>query len=227
MFRLGARRSLANEQLFALGFGLLAVMNIGRCPDPLHDPSPLVADCCSARQVPAVLAVLAAKAVLDLEGLTCPARLLEPAPRDFTVVGVNRLHPLASDGLFNRNAYIIDPSLIAIIYHPVRAAGVNDLGHGVGELAEALLALASRLFGQNPICIVKNRADHAQRRALRVIEDKAPGFDPPQFAGVSAQYPVPRRPFFEPMFVRILKARFTSGDVTRVNASAPIFVCAG
>src|SRR5262245_3998425 len=146
MFRLSARRSLAGEQLFALGFGRLAVMNIGRSPDPLHDPALLVADCSRARKVPAVLAVLAAKAVLDLERLTCPARLLEPAPRPFTVVGVNRLHPLASDGPLNRNAYIIDPSLIAIIDHPVRAAGVNDLGHGVGELAEARLALDYRFF---------------------------------------------------------------------------------
>src|SRR5262245_5139571 len=227
MFRLGARRLFAGEQLFALGFGLLAVMNICRGPDPLYDPSLRVADRNRARQVPSVLSVLAAKTELRVEGLSCLDRLHHPLPHAFKVIGVNRLHPLASGRLLNWNAYILAPLLISVINQPVRAASVNDLGHGVGELAEALLALASRLFGQNPICIVENRADHAQRRALRVIEDKAPGFDPPQFAGVSAQYPVPRRPFFEPMFVRILKARFTSGDVTRVNASAPIFVCAG
>src|SRR5262245_59555385 len=129
MFRLCARRSLASEQLFALGFGLLAVMNIGRGPDPLYDPPLLVADCSRARQIPAVLAVLAAKAVHGFKRLACPARLLQPPPGDFTVVGVNRLHPLASDGPLNRNPYIIHPSLIAIIYHPVRAASVNDLGH--------------------------------------------------------------------------------------------------
>src|SRR5262245_40338675 len=150
MFRLSARRSLAGEQLFALGFGRLAVMNIGRSPDPLHNPAPLVADCSRARQVPAVLAVLAAKAVLDLERLTRPARLLEPASRVFTVVGVNRLHPLASDGLLNGNANIIDPALIAIIDHPIRGAGVNDLGHGVGELTEARLALDYSFFGLPP-----------------------------------------------------------------------------
>jgi hypothetical protein len=97
----------------------------------------------------------------------------------FKVIRVNRPHPLASGRLLHWNAYILDPLLIGVINQPVRAASVNDLGHGVGELAEARLALASRLFGQNPICIVENRADHAQRRALRVIEDTAPGFDPP------------------------------------------------
>ena len=147
MFRLGARRLLASEQLFALGFGLLAVMNIGRGSDPLYDPSLLVADWNRARQVPAVLAVLAAKAVLGLKRLPCLARLHQPAPRAFTVVGVNRFHPLASDGLLHRNAYILDPPLIAIIHHPVRAAGVNDLRHGVGELAETRLALEYRFFG--------------------------------------------------------------------------------
>src|SRR5262249_22203102 len=69
MFRLGARRSFTSEQLFALGFGLLEVMNIGQGPDPLHDPSLRVADRRPARQVPAVLAVLAANAVLGLERL--------------------------------------------------------------------------------------------------------------------------------------------------------------
>src|SRR5262249_59489647 len=90
MFRLGARRPLTSEQLFALGFGLLEVMNIGRGPDPLHDLSLHVADRTPARQVPAVLAVLAAKAVLGLKRLPCLAGLPQPAPCDFTVVGVNR-----------------------------------------------------------------------------------------------------------------------------------------
>src|SRR5215813_13950873 len=147
MFRLGARRPLASEQLFALGFGLLEVMNIGRGPDPLHDLSLHVADRTPARQVPAVLAVLAAKAVLGLKRLPCLAGLPQLAPRAFTVIGVNRLNPLGSEGLLHRNAYILDPPLIAIIHQPIRAASVNDLGHGVGELAEARLALDNRFFG--------------------------------------------------------------------------------
>src|SRR5262245_4821227 len=227
MFRLGARRSLASEQLFALCFGLLAVMNICRGPDPLYNPSLRVADRNRARQVPSVLSVLAAKTILLVEGLSCLDRLPHPLLHAFKVIRVNRLHPLASDRLLNRKAYILAPLLIGVINQPVRAAGVNDLGHGVGELAEARLALAYRLLGQNAICDVQNRADHTQRRALRVIEDTAPGFDPSQFASVSAQYPILRREFFEPMLVRILKARFISGDFTWVNASAPIFVCAG
>src|SRR5262249_20714680 len=177
-------------------------------------------------QVPAVLAVLAAEAVLGLKRLPLLARFLHQAPSALTVVGVNRLHPPASNGLFHRNAYILDPLLIAVINQPVRAASVDDLGHGVGEFAEARLAVTYRLIGQNAICNVQNRADYAQRRALRVIEDMAPGFDPSQFAGVSAQYPKLHRPFFEPMFERSLKVRLTIGDVTRVNVSAPIFVCA-
>src|SRR5262249_47963849 len=151
---IGARRSLTSEQLFALGFGLLAVMNIGRGPNPLQDPSLRVADWSPARQVPPVLAVLAAKAVLCLKRLPCLASLPQPAPRDFTVVGVNRLNPFGSEGLLHRNAYILDPLLIAVINQPVRPASVNDLGHGVGELAETRLALAYRLFGQNAICNV-------------------------------------------------------------------------
>src|SRR5262245_12735390 len=227
MFRLSARRLFAGEQLFALGFGLLAVMNICRGPDPLYDPSLRVSDRNRARQVPSVLSVLAAKTVLLVEALSCLDRLPHSLLHAFKVIGVNRLHPLASDRLLNRKAYILAPLMIGVINHPVRAASVNDLRHGVGELAEAFLALASRLFGQNTICNVQNRADHAQRRALRVIEDMAPGFDPSQFASVSAQYPILRRQFFESMFVCILKARFISGDVTWMNASAPIFVCAG
>src|SRR5215471_1792691 len=159
MFRLGARRSLANERLFALGFGPLEVMNIGRGPDPLHDPSLLVADRTPARQVPAVLAVLAAKAELGLKRLPCLAGLPQPAPRDFTVVGVNRLYPLGSEGLLNRNAHVLDPPLIAIIRQPVRAASVNDLGHGVGELAQARLALDNRLFSMLPRSDVVMRDD--------------------------------------------------------------------
>src|SRR5262245_45849841 len=103
MFRLGARHSLSVEQLFALGFNLLAVMNVGRGPDPLYDTSLRVADWCSARQVPAVLAVFTAKAVLDLKRLPLLARLYQPFPRAFTIVRVNRLHPLVSDGLFHRD----------------------------------------------------------------------------------------------------------------------------
>src|SRR5262245_17611862 len=227
MFRLSARRLFAGEQFFALGFGLLAVMNICRGSDPLYDPSLRVADRNRARQVPSVLSVLAAKTALRVEGLPCLDRLPHPLLDAFKVIMVNRLHPLATDRLLNRKAYILAPLLIGVINQPVRAASVNDLRHGVGELAEARLALAYRLLGQNAICNVQIRADYAQRRALRVIEDTAPGFDPSQFASVSAQYPILRRQFFESMFVRILKARFISGDVTWVNASSPIFVCAG
>src|SRR5262245_36903254 len=112
MLRLGARRPLTIEQLFTLRFGLLAVMNIGRGPDPLYDLSLLVADWNPARQIPAILAVLAVKAVFGLKRLPCLAGLPQPAPRDFTVVWVNRLHPLASDGLLHRNAHVIDPTSI-------------------------------------------------------------------------------------------------------------------
>src|SRR5262245_30625297 len=160
MFRLGARRPLANEQLFALGFDLLAVMDIGRGPDPFHDPSLLVANRTPARQVPAELAVLAAKSVLGLKRLPGLAGLPQPTPRDFTVVGVNRLYPFGSEGLLYRNAYILDPPLIAIIHQPVRPAGVNDLGHGVGELAEARLALDNHFFGLLPRSNVVMRDDN-------------------------------------------------------------------
>src|SRR5262245_54060165 len=177
MFRLGARRPLTSEQLFALGFGLLEVMNIGQGPDPLHDPSLLVADRTSARQVPAVLAVLAANAVLGLKRLPFLASLPQPAPRAITVVGVNRLHPLGSEGLLHRNAYILDPPLIAVIHQPVRAASVNDLGHGVGEFAEARLALDNRFFGllprsdvvmrdYGPAALATQRRDRHQKPAL-------------------------------------------------------------
>src|SRR5262245_26101899 len=115
MIRRGARRLFAGEQLFALGFGLLAVVNVGRSSDPLYDLSLRVADRSPARQVPAVLAVLAAKAVLGLKRLPSLAGLPQPAPCAFPVVRVNRLYPLASDGLLHGNAYILDPPLIAII----------------------------------------------------------------------------------------------------------------
>src|SRR4030095_4347610 len=150
MFRLGARRPLASEQLFAFGFGLVDVMNIGQGPDPLHAQSLRVADRTPARQVPAVLAVLAADAVLCLKWLPFLAGLPQPAPRAIAVVGMNRLNPFGSEGLLHRNSYVLDPPLIAIIHQPVRAAGVNDLGHGVGELAEARLALDNRFFGLPP-----------------------------------------------------------------------------
>src|SRR5262245_39638019 len=151
MFRLSASRLFAGEQLFALGFGLLAVMNICRGPDPLYDPSLRVADRNRARQVPSVLSILVAKTELRVEGLSCLDRLPHPLLHSFKVIGVNRFHPLASNGLLNRNAYILDPLLIGVINQPVRAASINDLRHGVGELAEAFLALAYRLFGQNAI----------------------------------------------------------------------------
>src|SRR5262249_34699750 len=174
MFRLSARRLFAGEQLFALCFGLLAVMNICRGPDPLDDLFLLVADWHCARQVPAILAVFTAKTKLNVERLPGLDRLYPLLPPAFAVVGMKRLRPADSQGSFQGDARILLPPFIDIIGHSVGAAGVNDLGHGVGELAEARLALAYRLFGQNAICIVQNRAEHAQRRALRVIEDTAP-----------------------------------------------------
>src|SRR5262245_52174349 len=169
MFRLGARLSFASEQHFALGFGLLAVMNIGRGSDPLYNPSVRVADWNGARQVPAVLAVLAAKTVHGFEAPPCLARLPHPLLCAYKVVGVNRLHPLMSNGLLRRNSYILGPPLIAIIYFPVRAASVNYLGHGVGELAEAGLALVYRFFslftsGDVSVCDDNPAALAAQRR---------------------------------------------------------------
>src|SRR5262245_27263727 len=126
MFSLGARRSLASEQLFALCFGLLAVMNICRGPDPLYDPSLRVADRNRARQVPSVLSVLAAKTVLCFAGLSRLNRLPHPLLRPFKVIGVNRLHPLASGRLLKRNTYILAPLLIGLLSLPVRAPRVHS-----------------------------------------------------------------------------------------------------
>src|SRR5262249_15784077 len=111
-------------------------MNIGRGPDPLHDPSLRVPGRTPAPHLPPLPAVLPAKAVLGLKRLASLAGLPQRAPSALTVVGVNRLHPLGSEGLLDRNAYVLDPLLVAIIHQPVRAACVNDLGHGVGELAQ-------------------------------------------------------------------------------------------
>src|SRR5262245_58093806 len=142
--RIGARGLLAGEQFFTFGFGLLAIMNICRCSAPIGDPAPPVTDWDRARQVPTILAVPATDTVLNLARLTGLDRLCPMPQREFAVVRVKTLHPTGHQGLLPGSASIFLPPQVGVIPHSVGAAGVNDLRHGVRELAEARLALAQR-----------------------------------------------------------------------------------
>src|SRR6266540_2875245 len=132
MFRLGARRPLASEQLFAFGFGLLEVMNIGRGPDPLHDLSPRVADRTPARQVPAELAVLSAEAGLALDNL-----LFGIFPRSDVVMRDDGPAALATQRRYRHQK----PALLAW-----RVAGIFNCEIGAHAVQHRLNARQRRLY---------------------------------------------------------------------------------
>ncbi len=126
---------------------LLAIVDVRGGSVPGGDAAFGIANRCGARQEPAVLAVVAPIADLDLvlralaQG-ACPLR-----DAALTVVRMeHQLRPL-SGILLRGDAAVLEPAIVGEGDRAVRVGGPDHVGDGVRQVAKALLAGAQRLLG--------------------------------------------------------------------------------
>ena len=122
----------------ALVLDQLAVVDVGRRPDPEVDAALHVADGHRPPQMPPVASVGCAKAVLDLEGVSAPQRLAAPCDGHRQVVGMHDRMPGVGTGLGRPR--VLEPAPVEVRRFAVDVRGPDDLRHRVGELAVALFA---------------------------------------------------------------------------------------
>src|SRR5262245_52473844 len=129
--------------------GLLLVMDVGAGPEPLDDPALFVLGGQPAAQEPAIAPVRGPlQAELDLVGGAGCLPFRRVVLHMLQIGWVN--NPLIVDaltGLFDGQPRVSEPLLVNEVNGKIRVEDPDYLWHGVGQLAETLLAVPQRLVG--------------------------------------------------------------------------------
>ena len=162
------------EEEAPLLLGALAIVDVGRSPDPRLDASALVADRRRPGEMPAVGSVAGAEAELVLEGLDST----ELRQQVFAVRRMDGVVPGRSGGICGRHPGVVEPAPVEIRRVSVDVGAPHDLRHRVGELAVARLTRALEreqvLFVQTPVLLPQIDEDgdlRAQQVRIDRLED--------------------------------------------------------
>src|SRR5262245_41073049 len=136
---------------------MLLVINVQIGEEPLDDLAARIPQRHGPRLEPAVYAVIAANAELDIERRAVRHRL-NPSHEDWlAIVGVKLPQPIEAELLGLGDAGVSDPLWAEIITQPVDATGPDKLRQGFGKLPEAALAFAQRILGSFPFDALSDR----------------------------------------------------------------------
>src|SRR5205814_4806391 len=105
-----------------------------------------VADRYAARLEPAILAVAAANAVLDVVSVVPCDRCQPETPRRLAVVRVQRLEPSPTKQVRLFKACVLRPLRAEVIARAIRRRRPNELWQRLGEAPPTLFAFAQRLL---------------------------------------------------------------------------------
>jgi hypothetical protein len=139
----------------------LLVLDVRRGAEPLEHLAAGPEHRQGAAQVPAIHAVVPLEPVLRLE----PAAGRDRAPHevhvDVEIVPVNAPLPPPRFGFALREARVLGPLAVHVLHGPVGARDPHDLGERIGQVPEALLALAQLLLH---LFSLRDVGDHAEEQ---------------------------------------------------------------
>lgn len=154
------------------------VVDIGVGADPTHHLADIVANRHGAGEVPAVDAVLAAQAKLDLVHRAARQGLLPGLDREADVFGVHDLAPAIAPQRLQACAGVLDHLVIEPIELAIRSCRPDVVRHGGGEGAELRLAGTQRLFGDHALGRLHDDREYARRLAALVEQGAVIEVDP-------------------------------------------------
>ena len=137
---------LAAEHLGLLGLAL-GFVNIGAGTDPADVCAVGVLERQRATDRPAVGAAGVAQAIFDLIGLAGSEAMAPALPRALLIVGVEHTVPFLAVGRAVGHAGKFIPAAVVIVVEAVGKRRPHHLRHGVGEQAEAGVALPQSVRG--------------------------------------------------------------------------------
>ena len=169
-------------------FGLPPLGDVDAGADVAGEPAMRVEAGHGVRRHPAELAVGALQAIVHLERSLRLERGLMPRQHHQALVGVDALGPAVAGGRVQGAAGEFQPAPVEEVAAPIRPARPHQHRRGIGERAEALLALAQRRLGALAVGDVDHHA--AQRGRTAVDDVHGHAVLQPDHASVRGEHPV-------------------------------------
>ena len=127
-------------------FDLPVVVNVRGGADPANDRSRVSADRDGPRQLPAILAVGAEKAMFEFVGLS-EIQALEPVVgHELPVLGMNGSQPAEADRFIEPESHVFEARPVDVFDESGRGGDEDDLRHRIGESPIPRLAFAQGGF---------------------------------------------------------------------------------